>query len=146
MKKELLYIPIFGQGLRATNHIPIDRKAGVSSIKKAVSLAKEKIFKKNKKVIIFPQGTRVPVGKSTEEYPYKVGFVAIIKELKIDIVPLALNTGCFWAKGQFVKNEGKIILRFLPKIEYKDIEKLDKKEIIKKMENIIEGECEKLRV
>lgn len=143
LKKELLKIPFFGYGLKKTGHIAIERGAGLSSIKKTVKEAKEKIDE-NRKVVIFPQGTRVPIEKSTEEYPYKVGFYAIIKDLKTDIVPIALNSGKFWAKGQFIKNPGKIIIKILPIIKYDEISKLKKDKAIKYIENVIETECSKL--
>jgi len=112
LKKELTYVPVWGWFANATGLIPIDRKGGARSLaimRKAASDA----VQAGRKIVIFPQGTRVLPGVKK---PYKVGVVAMYQELDIPIVPMALNSGLFWPKGQFVKKPGTITLRFMPAI------------------------------
>lgn len=144
LKKELLNVPVIGYGLKRTGHIAIDRDGGASTMKKTIQEAKHIIEKENRKIVIFPQGTRVPIGKNTDEYPYKSGFLGIVKTLKLDMVPIALNTGCFWSKKSFLKKPGTIVVKFLPVIKYKQISDLKKEEVIQMVENVIETESNKL--
>lgn len=146
LKKELLSVPVIGYGLSKTGHIAIDRKAGSSAMKKLIKDAEKIINEEHRKIVIFPQGTRVPIGKTAEEYPYKSGFLGIVKDLQLDIVPVALNTGCFWPKKSFLKKPGTIIVKILPVIKYSDIADKKKDDIINNIENIIETESNKLIV
>jgi 1-acyl-sn-glycerol-3-phosphate acyltransferase len=66
-----------------------------------------------RKIVLFPQGTRVPCGVKA---PYKVGVAALYQQLKLPIVPLALNSGLLWPKGRFIKTPGEVTFRFLPPI------------------------------
>ncbi len=144
LKKELLKIPFFGWSLKHTGQIAIDREAKGTSIKQVVKEANEALNNKNREIIIFPQGTRVPVDSSMEEYPYKIGFFAIIKALKADIVPIALNTGCFWPKGKFIKTPGEVTLKILPIIKYEEIANLSKVQAVEYLAKTIETESKLL--
>ena len=59
LKKELMSIPVFGRGLRATEAIPIDRSKGVQALKDVVTLGKDRLAK-GISIAIFPEGTRIP--------------------------------------------------------------------------------------
>ncbi len=131
-KKELLRIPFYGWFIKRMSGITIDRKGGASALKSLLRQAKNYSDKKQI-IIIFPQGTRTPIGSSSKDYPYQPGITAIYQNLKIDVVPAALNSGVFWAKNG-AKKPGKIILQFLPKIS----PGLDKKAFLNKLENEIE--------
>ncbi|MFA6279842.1 MAG: lysophospholipid acyltransferase family protein [Bdellovibrionales bacterium] len=112
LKKELTYIPIWGWFAKASGLIPIDRKGGASSLvimKKAASAA----VKAGRKIVIFPQGTRV---KPRAHKPYKVGAAALYQELDLMVVPMALNSGLLWAKNSFLKKKGVVTIEFLPPI------------------------------
>lgn len=143
LKKELLLIPFFGWVLKLADKIAIDRKGGAKSIKKILKESKEYI-KDGHSIIIFPQGTRVPFNSATETYPYKTGFIALIKEMGIDILPVALNSGKYWSKKQFLKYPGTITMEFMDPIKYEDIKKMTKDELLKKLEYIIENKSKEL--
>jgi len=68
-KKELEKIPFYGWFLKYMSGIGVDRKGGIKSLKNVIAQAK---FYLNigQSVVIFPQGTRVPVGEGVEKYPY----------------------------------------------------------------------------
>lgn len=138
-KKELLKVPFYGWFLKKMNGISIDRKGGAKALKDLIRDS-EKYLKDGRQIILFPQGTRVPVGSSTKDYPYQPGVKALYSKLDYPIIPAALNSGKFWPKDTVRKKSGKIILEFLPAID----PKTDKKEFMPTLEDAIEGGSEKL--
>jgi 1-acyl-sn-glycerol-3-phosphate acyltransferase len=137
-KKELLKIPFYGWFLEMMSGITIDRKGGAKALKNLLSQAK-KYSDNGQNIILFPQGTRTPVGANTKDYPYQIGIVAIYHHLQVQVVPAALNSGVCWGK-KGSKKPGTIILEFLPPIPAG----LEKKEFLQKLENAIEGKSEQL--
>lgn len=112
LKKELLSIPIWGWYLGRSGMIPIDR-AGRAKTLTVMMQAAHKAAAAGRKIVIFPQGTRIAPG---EWKPYKSGVAALYQELNLSIVPMALNSGLFWPKNSFIKKPGKITIEFLPPI------------------------------
>ncbi len=112
LKKELLRIPIWGPYLRQTGMIPIERGTGRKAMGDML-IASEKAKAEGRPIVIFPQGTRVPVGTRRR---YKNGVVALYQELGLPILPLALNSGVFWPK-KGMKHGGTVTFSFLPPIE-----------------------------
>ena len=110
LKQELLRLPILGWFFLRSGCIAVDRKAGMAALKKmrqqAVVAASG-----GRSVLIFPQGTRVAAGQSA---PYQIGVFALYQATGLDVVPVALNSGRFWARNGFVKRPGVITVRFLP--------------------------------
>ena len=135
-KKQLFYIPIFGQYLMKHNMVAIDRKGQASTMRKMITDVKKKLDN-GSSIIIFPEGTRKKPGDKPD---YKTGFVGIYNTAKRKLQPVALNSGLFWTKGLKVINKGHIILEFLPQIEVG----LDKKEVLEKVEYSIESATNKL--
>lgn len=104
LKKELLWIPVFGWGLATLNPIAIDRNAGRKALRQVVEQGKERL-KKGAWVTIFPEGTRIPIGK-TRRYGKSGGVLA--EESGALIVPVAHNAGLFWPRNSFLKKPGVI--------------------------------------
>ncbi len=116
LKSELLKIPFYGWHLKAMNMIPVDRYGGIKAMKKMLLDSKDKL-NKGYKIVIFPQGTRVPIGGNTDDYPYHFGFISLYKE-GFDVIPVSLNSGQFWPKGIFTKkHSGTIVMEVKPKLE-----------------------------
>ena len=132
-KKELELIPFYGWFVKFMSGIKVDRKGGVRSLKSVINQAKNYLAK-GQSVVIFPQGTRVPFGASIEKYPYQAGITALYNSCDVKVVPVALNSGLFWPKGQILKNRGTIVIEFLPAIECS----LSKEEFNKKLISAIE--------
>jgi 1-acyl-sn-glycerol-3-phosphate acyltransferase len=63
--------------------------------------------------VIFPEGTRVSPG---DQRPYQIGTAALYRQLGVPVVPMALNSGLFWGRRQWVKRPGVITLEILPPI------------------------------
>ena len=106
LKQSLLWIPVIGWGLALTRPIVIDRSSPVRSMKRLLRQARER-FARGDVVVIFPEGTRVPVG---EHRPYQVGGAHIATQSRIPVLPMVHNAGHFWPRG-FVKKSGKVMIR-----------------------------------
>ncbi|MCE5393956.1 MAG: 1-acyl-sn-glycerol-3-phosphate acyltransferase [Acidithiobacillus sp.] len=112
LKKELLRIPLFGWYLPLAQPIAIDRKAGPKALHKVLTEG-EKRLRGGIPVLLFPEGTRQPCG--TLGKFHQTG-AALARQAGVPIVPLALNTGCFWPRHGFRKRSGDCHLHFGPPI------------------------------
>ncbi len=112
LKRELLWVPVFGWYLLRAGGIPIDRKGGAGALKRMIAAARQTVSE-GRHIVIFPEGTRVAVG---ERVPYHPGVAALYTQLKIPVVPVALNSGLFWGRRTFLKRPGRIVLEFLEPI------------------------------
>jgi 1-acyl-sn-glycerol-3-phosphate acyltransferase len=130
LKRELLSIPLFGWYLRKVGMIAIDRKAGASALRDMVRQSAE-VFAQERSLLIFPEGTRVAPG---QQRPYQPGIAALYGQLKVPVVPIALNSGLFWGRKSFVKKAGTITVEILPPIQ----PGLDRKAVMRDLENRIE--------
>jgi 1-acyl-sn-glycerol-3-phosphate acyltransferase len=65
-------------------------------------------------VIIFPEGTRTPVGTHRR---YKPGGAHLAVETGAPVVPVALNSGEFWSRQAFIKYPGTITVSIGPAID-----------------------------
>jgi 1-acyl-sn-glycerol-3-phosphate acyltransferase len=135
-KKQLYWIPIFGQYLLKSNMISIDRKGGAKTMRQMLRQTKEKALK-GYSIIIFPEGTRKKPGAQPD---YKSGFIGIYKEMGSKILPVALNSGKCWPKHTFLKKPGRITIKILPTIEAN----IEKNKILKNLEDIIEKETNRI--
>jgi 1-acyl-sn-glycerol-3-phosphate acyltransferase len=106
LKRELLWIPIFGWGLAMSSPIAIDRSAGREALKKLVSNGAARL-KKGLWVVIFPEGTRKAPG---EKGKYQIGGAWLATHTQTQVVPVAHNAGRYWAKNSFIKKPGLIKL------------------------------------
>ena len=131
LKKELTYIPFFGVYLLRMKMICIKRSAGASSIKKIIKEAGSHL-KENRKIIIYPEGTRVKPGSKTERY--NPGVAAIYNGCEVPVVPVAINSGMFWQNKKWTKLPGTIVIDILPPIA----PGLSKKEFLETLNNKIE--------
>ncbi len=112
LKRELTWIPFYGWYIRRAGIVPIDRGGGASELKRMVASAR-KIADGGQAIIIFPEGTRVPPDQAR---PFHPGIAALYSQLKLPVVPVALNSGLCWPRRSFLKKPGKIVLEILPPI------------------------------
>ncbi len=138
LKQELLKLPFYGTYLRNMEMIAVDRSGGSSALKKMLADVKNRLSQ-NRPVIIFPEGTRVAVGTTVKYHP---GIALIYQEKDMDfpIIPVALNSGLFWARNAFIKRPGIITMEYLPAIE----KGLDRKDFINKLQYIIDTKSDEL--
>lgn len=109
LKRELYLIPIFGWFLWRSGQIAIDRSRGREAYAQIERQAK-RIRAQGRPIIIFPEGTRVPVG---QHKPYRSGIARISAMLKLDVTPVAVNAGLFWPKKSLLKKPGEAVIAFL---------------------------------
>jgi 1-acyl-sn-glycerol-3-phosphate acyltransferase len=110
LKRELLWVPLIGWYLRKAGAIAIDRAAGFRAIK-LILPAVERALARGSQVIVFPEGTRTPVGRSRAYHP---GIAAIYARTKAPVMPVALNSGLFWPRRRLLKYPGVVTLQVLP--------------------------------
>tara|TARA_B100001989_G_C24547181_1_gene471719 strand:- start:750 stop:2243 length:1494 start_codon:yes stop_codon:yes gene_type:complete len=119
LKQELLKIPFWGQYLKKSDVIAIDRSSPKKAIK-SIQDGAQRVAKQGRPMIIFPQGTRVKPETTTKEKPYKIGVVRMQEATNLPVIPMALNTGIFYPKNSWLKKPGRVIFEFLPPLEIKD--------------------------
>ena len=115
LKKELLNIPVFGLGLRATGPIAIDRSDSKNALDQVIDQGLEK-FKEGRYVLIFPEGTRTPWG---EKGRYKKGAAKLALAANEVIVPIAHDAGKYWSNKSWWIKPGTIKCIFGPEISIK---------------------------
>ncbi|MEO6353909.1 MAG: lysophospholipid acyltransferase family protein [Oxalobacteraceae bacterium] len=111
-KKELLFVPFFGWALGLLRMIPIDRKSGTNAFRQVVIQGKKRLAD-GQWIIMFPEGTRIPVGQQGQ---YKSGGTRLAIQTKALVVPIALNSGECWPKNAFIKQPGTITVSIGPPI------------------------------
>ncbi len=112
-KKELLWLPFFGWGLAATPMISIDRGAGKEALRQLIEQGRKRLGQ-GYWIIIFPEGTRTPVGSYRR---YKTGGARLSVEAGAPLVPVALNAGEFWSRRAFIKYPGTVTVSIGPAID-----------------------------
>ena len=103
-KKEIMYIPFFGWAMYLLRMIPIDRKDGKNAFKHVVEIGRRRLVD-GQWIIMFPEGTRIPVG---EKGKYKSGGTRLAVETNTVVIPIAHNSGECWPKKSFLKRPGVI--------------------------------------
>lgn len=113
LKRELLFVPMFGWGLATLAPIAINRRAGRSAVQQIVSQGRDR-FARGIWVVIFPEGTRMPPGQMGR---YGMGGAILATETGVPVVPLAHNAGRYWLKGRFEILPGTFRMRIGPPID-----------------------------
>lgn len=112
LKKELTKIPFFGWYAKRSEQIALDRSrrgATIAGLQRSV----RKCLADGRQVIIFPEGTRQPVGAPPA---YKTGVSAIVTDSGVPCIPVALNSGVFWPRRGLLRRPGTVVFDFLPPI------------------------------
>lgn len=106
LKRELLWLPIFGWGLALTRPIAIDRAAGKKALRQVINQGIDRL-QRGLWVVIFPEGTRTAPGQRQR---YAIGGAMLAEKSGYPIVPVCHNAGEFWPKQGFSKKPGVITL------------------------------------
>ena len=99
-------VPLLGPTMKRFGVIGVDRAAGASALREMMQRGKQAIAE-GRPVVIFPEGTRVPVGATPE---LRAGFAGLYRALGLPVVPLAHDSGKVWPRG-LVKRPGVIRLK-----------------------------------
>jgi len=106
MKRELTVMPLFGWVTRRYGVIGVDREAGAKALREMLAAGKAAVAD-GRPVVIFPEGTRTPVG---ERPTLRAGFAGLYRALGLPVVPVAVDSGKIWPRG-FVKRPGTILFK-----------------------------------
>lgn len=106
MKQQYVKTPLLGAVMRRFGVIGVDREAGASALREMMARGKQAIAE-GRPVVIFPEGTRVPLGEAP---PLRPGFAGLYRALGLPVVPVSLDSGRVWPKGM-VKQPGTIRIR-----------------------------------
>ncbi len=137
LKQEILAIPFFGWGMRLLDPIAIDRDARRESFQQVQTQGRARL-KAGLKVIIFPEGTRVPSGFRAR---YAPGGGLLAAAAGVPVLPMAHNAGEYWKKGILAKHPGTITVRIGPLISTAG---RDGAEVTREAEEWIEKQMEDL--
>jgi len=111
LKRDLLFIPLYGWYCIKQDMIPIDRRGGARAIRRMQAAAKRAVDA-GRPIVIFPEGTRKTPGATPD---YKPGVAGLYSLLGLPCVPMAHNSGLFWC-GWFWRKPGTVIVEFLEPI------------------------------
>jgi 1-acyl-sn-glycerol-3-phosphate acyltransferase len=104
LKRELLLIPVFGWALALAHAIAIDRGSPKQALNQVISKGRERL-EKGLWVVIFPEGTRIPVGQAGK---YNAGGAMLATRSGYPVVPVAHNAGLFWEPGRLRIRPGTV--------------------------------------
>ncbi len=137
LKNELLLIPVFGWYLKKIGSISIRRdKITKENLNFSDDIIKH-VNKSTRPLIIFPQATRV---LPHERPPFKKGVARIYEDLKINCLPIAINSGIVWPKSGKKKTNQEIKISILKPIQIG----LNKNEFLNILEKNIYQELDKI--
>ena len=104
LKRELMWVPVFGWALAVLKPIAINRAQNRAALDQLLEQGADRL-KQGINVVIFPEGTRVAPGEKTK---YHGGGAILAVKAGYPVVPMAHNAGYYWPKRGFVKRPGTI--------------------------------------
>jgi 1-acyl-sn-glycerol-3-phosphate acyltransferase len=104
LKRELMWVPVFGWVLALLKPIAIDRKGGGAAVQQVLTQGQARLGE-GLYVMIFPEGTRMPVGQTRR---YGMSGALLASAAGVPIVPVAHNAGYFWPRRGWLKRPGTI--------------------------------------
>ncbi len=130
LKRELMWIPLFGWCLWKAQMIPVNRGARGPALAAMTERAKAEVSR-GRQIIIFPEGTRRPPGAEPQ---YKFGVAHLYAEAGVPCVPVALNSGLFWPRRSFRRFPGTVVVQVCDPIP----PGMDKSAFIARLQEVIE--------
>jgi 1-acyl-sn-glycerol-3-phosphate acyltransferase len=130
LKRELMWLPIFGWYAWKTGLIPVDRSAGMAALSSMTRIAQREL-KRGRQIVIFPEGTRHAPGAKPD---YKPGTLFLYSRANVPCVPMALNSGLYWPRRAMRRLPGTIIVEALEPIP----PGLDRVTFAAKLESVLE--------
>jgi 1-acyl-sn-glycerol-3-phosphate acyltransferase len=112
LKRELMWIPLFGWCLWKADMIPVNRGARGPALAAMTERARTEV-QRGRQIIIFPEGTRRPPGAEPQ---YKFGVAHLYAETGVPCIPVALNSGLFWPRRSFRRFPGTVVVQVLDAI------------------------------
>jgi 1-acyl-sn-glycerol-3-phosphate acyltransferase len=136
LKRELMWIPLFGWYMWKEGLIAIDRSAGMAALARMSARARQALAS-DRQIVIFPEGTRRLPGA---EPSYKPGVLYLYGKAGVPCVPMALNSGLYWPRRSLLRLPGTIVVEILDPIA----PGLDKNAFSNRLESAIEDATSRL--
>jgi 1-acyl-sn-glycerol-3-phosphate acyltransferase len=136
LKQELMDLPLWGRLARRCGHIAVQRGGGGAALRGMVRQG-QAVLAEGRKVVIFPEGTRTDPGEQVRYHP---GVAAMAIASGAPVVPVATDSGRFWARRAFRKRPGTITVAILPPLP----PGLRRDVLMERLEAAIEGETARL--
>jgi 1-acyl-sn-glycerol-3-phosphate acyltransferase len=95
LKAELTRLPFWGFFVRRSGGVPLDRAGGSGALRAMLAVARAAAGR-GQPILIFPEGTRVAPGDAP---PLRPGVSGLYKALRLNVTPVALDTGRVWPRG-----------------------------------------------
>ncbi len=135
LKRELFYIPIFGWALWSIGAIAIRRGNPREAIRQVIGQGRT-FLNARRWVVIFPEGTRSPVGQAGQ---YQPGGIVLAQKAGVGILPLAHNAGVCWPRKEFIKRPGTVTFRFLPYLPAEEVRTRKRNDLLNDLKEQIES-------
>ena len=119
LKRELLYIPLWGWAMSLLRPIAINRSKPKQAILQTLDEGSERL-QEGLFVLLFPEGTRVEAGKVGN---YARSSFELAKRNNVKVLPVCHNSGDCWPAHKFIKQPGTIRLLIGETIEVEDSKK-----------------------
>ena len=110
LKKDLFRIPFYGWSLLALEEIGIDRASGREALRQVEEKGTAHL-RAGRWVVVFPEGTRMAPGETGK---YAQGGARLAVAAGAPVVPVALNSGSCWGRGDWRKHPGTVTVRIGP--------------------------------
>jgi 1-acyl-sn-glycerol-3-phosphate acyltransferase len=104
MKRELMWVPFLGWALLLLKPIAIDRRGGATAVQQVLDQGQRRLAE-GLWVVIFPEGTRMPVGQTRR---YGMSGALLAGAAGLPVVPVAHNAGIYWPRRGWLKRAGTI--------------------------------------
>jgi 1-acyl-sn-glycerol-3-phosphate acyltransferase len=136
LKRELMWLPLFGWLATKARMIPIDRGSHAKALASMIAAARREAAR-GRQIVIFPEGTRRPPGAKPRYLP---GVAFLYAELGLPCVPVALNSGLFWPRRSLRRYPGIVIAEVLDPIP----PGLEKREFLARLQGMTEDATARL--
>lgn len=106
LKRELIWLPVFGWTLRTASPIAINRANKIGAVQQILQQGVKRIAQ-GFWILVFPEGTRV---SPSVVKPFKTGVARMALALQIPIVPVASNAGYCMPRASYLMFPGTITI------------------------------------
>ena len=137
VKRELLWLPLFGWGLAMLKPIAIDRGSRARALRQMLEQGRDRLAR-GFCIVIFPEGTRVAPG---EHRGFHAGGAWLAVRCAVPVLPVAHDAGSVWRRNAFLKRPGTVTVSVGEPIMP---DNLTAEELNARVEAWVEGEVRRL--
>lgn len=138
LKRELLFIPFVGWGIRQMHAIAIDRRSGHSAVSQVIEQGMRRLAEGDW-IMVYPEGTRMPPGETRR---YGVSGALLAAQAGRFVIPVAHDSGYYWPRRGLRKKPGTIHVAIGPPIAAMG---RDPREVNEEAQRWIEGRIAEFR-